>query len=349
MVGPLDVETPWSHPVKAAVLTELKPLEEGPLVLEEVDTPEPGLGQVLIRVAACGVCRSNLHMIEGDWAPDTPTFLPIVPGHEVVGTIETVGQGVDGLAVGDRVGVQPLWSTCGRCRYCLSARDELCQAKEITGESVDGGYAEYVLATAAHTHVLPDELGFAEAAPLFCPGITAYNALSRAGITPVSRVAVFGIGGVGHMVVQLAVLAGATVYAVARGQNHLDLARELGATPVSATDADPVQVLDGEGGMDVSLVFAPSSAVLAQAVAATRPGGTIVLGVHADLGEVPFPDEKTIVGSVLGNRQQMREVLDLAAAGRIRAQVQTFTLDQAGEALAALKAGEVRARAVIVL
>jgi alcohol dehydrogenase, propanol-preferring len=336
--------------MKAVVLESLAPIDQGPLVVREVERPAAGNGQVVVEVAACGVCRSNLHMIEGDWASGgTPSHTPIIPGHEVVGTVFEIGPNVEHLSVGDRVGVMPLWSTCGYCEFCVAGLDHLCQSKDITGESVDGGYAEYMLATAAHTYLLPDEVAFEDAAPLFCPGITAYGSVSKARLTPGKKVAVFGIGGVGHLVLQMAGLTGADVFAVSRGRNHLDLAEELGATGVDAGRGDPADALQRLGGMDASIVFAPSDAVVAQAVRATRPGGTVVLGINADPGTLPFAQEKVVVGSLLGTRQQMREVLKLAAAGKIKAQCQPFALDDATKALTALKQGEVRARAVLMV
>jgi propanol-preferring alcohol dehydrogenase len=333
--------------VKAVVLESLRPVEEAPLRVRELDTPTPGPGQVLVKVSSCGVCRSNLHMIEGDWAPATPSKLPIIPGHEVVGAVAELGEGVDWLTVGDRVGVQPLFSTCGRCEYCVTGREQLCQAKEITGETVDGGYAEYILATAAHTYVLPDGLSEVDAAPLFCPGITAYGSLSKARLAPGRTVAVFGVGGVGHLVLQMAGLYGAEVFAVTRGREHQELAEELGATVVDG-NRDPGDALARRGGVDASIVFAPSSAVLAEAVRATKPGGIVVMGAEGTVGALPFVDEKTVVGSVLGTREQMRDVLRLAAAGKVRAYCEPFPLEDAAEALTRLKQGKIRARAVLV-
>lgn len=336
--------------MKAVVLESLAPIDQGPLVVREVERPAAGNGQVVLKVAACGVCRSNLHMIEGDWASGgTPSHTPIIPGHEVVGTVSEIGPNVEHLSVGDRVGVMPLWSTCGYCEFCVAGLDHLCQSKHITGETVDGGYAEYMLATAAHTYLLPDAVAFEDAAPLFCPGITAYGSVSKARLSPGKKVAVFGIGGVGHLVLQMAGLTGADVFAVSRGRNHLELAEELGATGVDAGSGDPADALQRLGGVDASIVFAPSDAVVAQAVRATRPGGTVVLGINADPGTLPFAQEKVVVGSLLGTRQQMREVLKLAEAGKIKAQCQPFALDDATKALTALKQGEVRARAVLMV
>lgn len=333
----------------AIVLDTPGPLESGVIHGGEIADPHPGPGQIVVKVVACGVCRSNLHMIEGDWVRyGVPAFTPIIPGHEVVGRVVEVGSQVDWIGPGDRVGVQPLWSTCGHCPYCLTGRDQLCATKQITGETVHGGYAEYMLATAAHAHPVPDSIDDIEAAPLFCPGITGYNAVSKAAPHPGSTLAVFGVGGVGHMVIQFAVLAGADVYAVARAPEHLQLAEELGAHPVDATGGDPASVFACLGGVDAAVMFAPSDRVLHQAIEAVKPGGTVVLGVHAQVGELPFADEKRLVGSVIGSRQQMREVLALAAAGKVRAHCETYALDDAVEALSRLKRGEVRARAVLV-
>ncbi len=336
--------------MKAFVLTRTDPIEAHPLELREMKTPAPGPGQILLRVTACGVCRSNLHMIEGEWVDGgVPAKLPIVPGHEVVGRVAAVGEGVEAFKQGDRAGIQPLWSSCGRCRYCLTGREPLCPAKHITGETVDGGYAEYVLATAAHTYPVPASLPDVEAAPLFCPGITAYGAVAKAELAPGKTVALFGMGGVGHLVLQLARLHGAEVTVVSRSERHRKLAEKLGAArTVDASAGEPGALLAADGGVDAAIVFAPSSAVAGQAVAAIRPGGVVVLGAAAEIGPLPFTEEKRVVGSLLGSRQQMLEVLDLAAAGRIRSVCEEFPLDRAEDALLRLKRGEVEARAVLV-
>ncbi|HZS38259.1 MAG TPA: alcohol dehydrogenase catalytic domain-containing protein [Polyangia bacterium] len=336
--------------MKAVILEKPAPLESHPLRVIDAPMPRPGRGELLVRVTACGVCRSNLHMIEGDWVTaGVPAKLPIIPGHEIVGQVADVGEGVTAFAVGARVGLQPLWSSCGRCRYCLTGREPLCRDKQITGETRDGGYAEYVLANEAHTYAVPGALDDVEAAPLFCPGVTAWSAVQKARLQPGQRVAVFGIGGVGHLALELARLTGAETIAVSRGRRHLAVAERLGARPLDASKGDPAGVLAREGGVDASIVFAPSSAVARQAIAATRPGGIIVIGVNADLGAVPFVDEKEIVGSLIGSRQQMREVLALAAAGKVKAVCEPFPLTQAEAALGALARGDLEARAVLVI
>jgi propanol-preferring alcohol dehydrogenase len=335
--------------MRAIVLDRTNPIESHPLRMTDVPIPQPTHDEIVVRMSACGVCRSNLHMIEGDWvAAGVPAKSPIVPGHEIVGRVTAVGERVTTFAVGARVGIQPLWSSCGRCEYCLTGREQLCSTKQITGETVDGGYAEYVLAKEAHAYALPDAIADIEAAPLFCPGVTAYAAVAKARLAPGRRVAVFGIGGVGHMALQIARLTGADTIAVSRGGQHLRLAERLGARTLDASRTDAASILRKEGGVDASIVFAPSSTVVRQAIAATRPGGIVVIGVEADLGPFAFVEGKTIVGSVIGSRQQMREVLALAAAGKLKAIVETFRLAQAEVALAHLKRGEIEARAVLV-
>lgn len=336
--------------MRAVLLETPGPIDGHPLRVTDVDTPKPGPGQLLVKVSACGVCRSNLHMVEGDWLPSNPAFTPIIPGHELVGTVADLGPAVTTFATGDRVGVMPLWSTCMRCELCLTGREQLCQSKHITGETVHGGYAEYVLAVAEHTYAVPDNLGDAEAAPLFCPGITAYGSVAKAELSPTRSVAVFGIGGVGHVVLQMAALYGGEVVAVTRSQEHRDLALEVGATRVvDATNGDPGEKIANQGGVDATIVFAPSSASVRQALTATKPGGIVIVGVNAELGALPFADEKTVVGSLLGSRFEMQEVLRLASEGKLRTITETHDLDQAEKVLRRLKDGKVRGRAVLLV
>jgi propanol-preferring alcohol dehydrogenase len=336
--------------MKAVLLHEPGPLDSHPLRIADIDVPEPGPGQLLVKVTACGVCRSNLHMIEGDWLPANPAFTPIVPGHELVGTVAALGPGVTTFAVGDRVGVMPLWSTCMRCEYCLTGREQLCQTKQITGETVHGGYAEYMLSIADHTYAVPDNLSDAEAAPLFCPGITAYGSVAKARLNASRSVAVFGIGGVGHVVLQMAALSGAEVIAISRSQQHRELALEVGATRVvDPADGRAGELIASQGGVDAAIVFAPSDASVREALTAVKPGGSVIIGVNTHLGALPFADEKTVVGSLLGSRFDMQEVLRLASAGKLRTITESYPLDQAEDVLRRLKDGKVRARAVLMV
>lgn len=324
------------------------PLIEKPLQWVETDRPEPGPGQILIEVVACGVCRSNLHMIEGDWVEGgVPAISPIVPGHEVTGRVAAVGEGVSQFGVGDPVGVQPLWWTCEECEFCTSGREQLCHSRIITGEHVDGGYGQFMLAHAAHTYAVPQSLDLIEAAPLFCPGITAYGAVDKLDVGPGNIVAVFGLGGVGHMAVQMAVLTGAEVVAVGRTPEHLDVARELGAArTVDSTDPDAMAAIAGTA--DAVLTFAGSDAVTVQALRTLKWGGTLINGVPIKLDEFHFNMGQTIKASILGSRDQMRTVLRLAEEGKIRSVVETFAMDEAQQALERLAAGSLRSRAVLV-
>jgi propanol-preferring alcohol dehydrogenase len=336
--------------LKAAVLHEVGPIEKDPLIIEDVSVPAVNRGQVRIKVEACGVCRSNLHMVEGDWVNHgVPARLPIIPGHELVGRIEAVGEGVESVRIGDSVGVQPLYSSCGRCEFCTTGRENLCQSKHITGETVDGGYAEFIIADSGHVYPVPGNLTAGEAAPLFCAGLTAYSAVKKAKLSPIKRVAVFGVGGVGHMVLQFARMYGAEVVAVSKAEQHLKLAEQLGAWRViDSGKVDPATELKRIGGVDASIVFAPSSTLVEQAVRSTKLNGTIVIGVWCTIGEFAFPDEKRIVGTAIGSRQAMREVLRLAAAGRIKPVIDEYKLEEANQVLATLKQREVKARAVLV-
>jgi propanol-preferring alcohol dehydrogenase len=332
----------------AAVLRAPGPVENQPLDCIEVPEPVPGPGEVAITVLACGVCRSNLHMVEGDWLPATPAALPIIPGHEVVGRVKALGPGVDNLSVGDRIGVQPIWSTCGVCGHCISGHEQLCRLRQITGETRDGGYAEVMLANAAYAYRIPDSLADTEAAPLFCPGITAYGAVKKARLRPGQRVAVFGIGGVGHLALQMAGLTGAHVNAVSRSLKARTLAEQLGAGGAYVPAGAEGGLALRDGSQDAAIVFAPSDHAVAEALRVIKPGGRVVLGVAQSVGVMDIGDEKTVVGTVLGTRQDMAEVLDLAVEGKLHAVHEDFPLSEANQVLQRLKTGQLHGRAVLV-
>jgi propanol-preferring alcohol dehydrogenase len=332
--------------VRAAVLRRPAPIADSPLVLEEVPDPLPAPGEVLIRVRACGVCRSNLHMVQGEWMPASPAHLPIIPGHEVVGEVVAIGASVSTLRVGDRVGVQPLWSTCRSCEHCLTGTEPRCRQRQITGETRDGGFAELMLADAGSAFPIPDGLADTEAAPLLCPGVTAFGAVRKAAVSPGQRVGVFGIGGVGHVVIQLAALAGAEVTAVTGTATHAALAQELGAHHVRTPAGQGSPLPDGT--LDSTIVFAPSAGAVAEAVRVTKPGGRIVLGVPAPLSPLDVGDEKVVLTTVLGSRRDVGQVLDLAARGMLRIVHSDHLLHEVNQVLGQLAAGNVTARAVLV-
>jgi propanol-preferring alcohol dehydrogenase len=332
--------------MKAQLCTRIDKIENHPLTYTTVPDPAPAFDQVLIKVKACGVCYSNLHMIEGELQQfGVPAKLPIIPGHEVTGEVAQVGASAKGLQVGDRVGVQVLWNTDGTCEFCLSGRENLCPNRQTTGEVVDGGYAEYMVAPAAFTHRLPDNLGFEESASLFCPGVTAYHAIRRANIKVGQKVAVIGIGGVGHMSLQFAKLAGAETIAVDTSEDKLKLAQEIGADhTVNATEFDDFAA---KSRPDVILVHAPSSKAVAQAFRLIKRGGTILMGVCGD-APILFPEEHTIIESVIGTRQEMNEVLRLASLGWVHVDWTRYSLSEALDVLIKLKQGKIVGRAILV-
>jgi len=329
--------------MRAEVLHKVNPIEERPLVAEIVPNPILGPDGVLIRVKACGVCRSNLHMIEGTWVGrGLPGKLPIIPGHEISGVVEDVGRDVETWQVGQRVGVQVLHDSCRSCEYCLTGREHLCLSRNATRETVDGGYAEFIAAPWDFIYPLPENIGFEEAAPLFCPGVTAYRAVKRAGVSSGQKVAVIGIGGVGHMALQFAKLAGADVTAVDVSEENLKLALEL-----DAEDAVLANEFEKLGKFDVVMVHTPSQQAVDQAVKSVKRGGTILMAVFGNVN-IDFSEEYTVKTSVIGPRIDMLKVLNLASKGKVRVKLfGSFKLEEANDVLLKLKKGEVVGRAVL--
>ena len=269
--------------MKAQLLTRIDKIENHPLIYTTVKDPVPESDQVLIKVKACGVCYSNLHMIEGELKQfGVPAKLPIIPGHELTGEIEETGDLAKGFQRGDRVGVQVLWKTDGTCEFCLSGRENLCLKRQTTGEVVDGGYAEYMTAPAAFVHRLPDNLGFDESASLFCPGITGYHAVKRANVRFGQKVAVIGIGGVGHMMLQFAKLAGAETIAVDTSDAKLKLAQDIGADH-ALTPMQLDEYVLNTGRPDTVMVHAPSQKAVEQALRIVKRGGTVLMGICGDV------------------------------------------------------------------
>lgn len=333
------------------VLNKTAPIETKPLKLTDISTPKFNNDEILMKITACGVCRSNLHLIEGDWLKyGIPPKLPIIPGHEIVGIVEAVGSNVTMFAKGERMGIQPLYNACGHCDYCLTGREHLCDARQITGDTEDGGYAEYIRVPANFAYKIPDGIDDLHAAPLFCPGVTAYRAVKQADLSPGKRVVIFGIGGVGHLALQISKLYGAKVTAITRSKMHLNLASRLGADAViSPQEEDVVQSMQKIGFADSAIIFAPAKEVISQAIRSVKKGGTIVMGVFGSIGdEFMFVDEKVIKGSVIGSRKDMKEVLALAAEGSIQVICEKYPLRDANEVLEKLKIGKVEARAVLV-
>jgi len=334
--------------MKAAVIQEFKQ----PLVLQDVDIPVPGADEVLIKVEACGVCHSDLSIADNDW-PQLKRIIkkPLIPGHEVVGRVVKAGDKVQHLQAGDRVGVAWLHWSCGTCEFCQEGLENLCPNQAITGGSVDGGYAEYIKAKASHAISVPAALDPAAAAPLFCAGVTVYRAVKNAGVQAGQRVAVFGVGGLGHLAVQIAQTLGAKVIAVDVANDKLELAKELGADEViNAANEDVLKIFRAMGGVHAALVTSSAKAAYNQAFYAVRSAGTLmVVGLPAE--ELSFPAilmrEIKIRSVATGTRIDLRETLNLAAQGRIRCLIETSNLSKVNEIFNQMRRGQIRGRIVI--
>lgn len=336
--------------MNAAVLHESK----RPLAIEEVPRPQPGAHEVLIEIEACGVCHSDLHVADGDWSQLAGIVKkPLILGHEIVGRVLEKGGEVRHLQIGDRVGVPWVHWTCGQCEFCREGNENLCVKQQITGVTVDGGYAELVKAPASHALKVPDGLSSVEAAPLFCAGVTVYRALKQSRISPGQRLAVFGVGGLGHLAVQVGRGLGAEVTAVDIAEEKLALAKSLGASTVlNAASTDVVKELRGKGGVHVALVTSASKAAYRMAFYCVRPTGALLaVGLPAD--DICFPPilmaagEVRIQASAVGTRQDLHEVLAMAAAGKVHCQVATRPLAQANEVLEELRRGQICGRMVL--
>ncbi len=336
--------------MKAALLDNFG----NPLRVGDTPRPLPLPDEVLVRVEACGVCHSDLQLARGDWPHvKAKTPLPAILGHEAVGRVVGMGREARGVEPGDRVGVGWLYSTCGACEQCADGAENLCLDRKVTGIAAPGGFAEFLRIRASHAIRIPDALAPEQAAPFFCAGLTVYHACKKAEIHAGQRVAVFGIGGLGHLAVQLAVHAGAEVTAVDVSDAKLDFARRLGARRVvHAAAADAAKQLAEGNGPHVAMVTAPSKSAYDLAFRTLRRRGTLaVVGIpdenlsfHADdmvIGEFK------IVGSAVGTRQEIREVLALAAAGKLRCAVETRVLADINDVFARMQRGEILGRVVL--
>jgi propanol-preferring alcohol dehydrogenase len=340
--------------MQAMVLTKLAPIETRPLKLMSIDKPTiKGRTGLLLEIEACGVCRSNLHLIEGDWKRyGAPSHLPLVPGHEVVGIVKKAEDGVKWVRVGDRVGIQPLFRSCLRCEYCMEGRENLCESAEITGETVQGGYAEYIPAFEEFVTRIPDNLDPEHAAPLFCPGITAYKAVKVSEPAAGKTIGIFGIGGVGHLAIQIAKMHGARVVASSRAKKHIDLSKKLGADNVFVYEESQEYFLknlkEQEGLLDSAIVFAPSDKVIETAIRSVKKGGAVVLGVRGNVFNFPTFEEKIVKGSVIGTRKDMADLVGMASSSGLQVIIETHRLVEANKVLERLKKSQVEARAVLI-
>ena len=329
--------------MRAWVVERPGPVGDGPLRAVTLPDPEPRAGEVRIRVTACGVCRTDLHLAEGDLAPRRPRT---VPGHEVVGVVDAVGAGSERFEQGERIGIAWLRGTCGRCRWCRTGRENLCLAAAFTGWDADGGYAEQAVVPEAFAYRLPDPLDDVTAAPLLCAGIIGYRALVRAEVPPGGRLGIYGFGASAHVVAQVAIAQGATVHVITRSPEAQALALELGAA--SAGPDVPPEPLDS------AVLFAPVGELVPVALRALDQGGTLAIaGIHlTDVPRLVYADElfrEKQVRSVTANtRADGEEFLRLAAALRVRPTVAPRPLDEAGRALADLAGGRITGAAVLV-
>ena len=332
--------------MRAMRLGRPAPIETRPLRLVERPPPEPGPGELRVRVEVCGVCRTDLHVAEGDLAPRQPE---VTPGHQVVGRVERLGPGVSAPAVGARVGIAWLRRACGACRFCARGDENLCLAPSFTGWDADGGFAELAVAPAAFVYELPETLPAEQAAPLLCAGIIGYRAYRRSGARPGARLGLWGFGASAHIAIQVARHEGCEVYVFSRAVLHGELARELGATWVGGSfDAPPAP-------LDAAILFAPAGELVPAALERLDRGGTLaVAGIH--LSDVPPLDyqrhlfqERTLTSVTANTRADGRALLALAGAIPIRTRTRAYPLEAANEALADLKHDRLQGAALLDL
>lgn len=336
--------------MRAAVVNEF----HQKLEVKELPIPQVGHGEVLVRVKTCGVCHTDLHAAHGDW-PVKPK-LPLIPGHEGVGVVEKLGEGVTSLKIGDRVGIPWLFSACGECEYCLTGWETLCKQQLNGGYSADGAYAEYCVAPAAYVARIPDELGDVDAAPILCAGVTTYKALKVANVKPGEWVAIYGIGGLGHIALQYAKAMGYNVVAVDIHPEKLELASKLGAdVTVNSSETDPVQAIQEQvGGVHGAISVAVTKKAFEQAYKSVRRGGSLVV-VGLPNAELPIPifdtvlNGVTVKGSIVGTRKDMQEALDFAARGKVKAIIETQPLAKINEVLERMEKGQINGRVVLTM
>jgi alcohol dehydrogenase, propanol-preferring len=333
--------------MKAAVVPELG----AKLEIREVPVPEPGPGQVLVRMQASGLCHTDIHAASGDW-PVKPEP-PFIPGHEGVGTIEKLGAGAGLHKIGERVAIAWLGSACGHCAHCVSGWETLCESQQNSGYSVNGAWAQYAVADDRYVVTVPDAVTSFDAAPLTCAGVTTFKAVKVSQIQPGETTAVFGIGGLGHLAVQYARILGGRVIAVDIADAKLDLARELGADHVvNARQADPAEAIRDLGGADVAVSLATSPRAFEQAFGSLRRGGRLICVALPAEGTMSVPifdtviGGKSIIGSIVGTRKDLADVFALHAAGRTKVIAQACQLEDVNICIDDILASRVPARIV---
>jgi propanol-preferring alcohol dehydrogenase len=344
---PALAETGVAATYRAAVVHDFAE----PLLVEEVPRVPLEPGQIRVRVEATGLCHTDIHAAHGDW-PVKPAP-PFVPGHEGVGVVVELGAGVTEVAIGDRVAMPWLGYACGTCDYCVSGWETLCLEQKNMGYSIDGGFGEYATAYARYVVKVPEGVDPFDAAPLTCAGVTTYKALKVAGTRPSDLVAIFGVGGLGHLAIQYAAIAGGRVVAVDLIDEKLELSRELGAEfTVNAAKEDPVEAIQRLGGADQAIALAVSPKSFEQAYRSLRRGGTLVFVALPAENEMKLPifetvlNGITVIGSIVGTRTDLREVFELHAAGKTKVEREIRPLDEVNQAIEDVEAGHIPARIV---
>ena len=332
--------------MQAMVLEQTGPIDASPLVLRDVPDPQPAPGQVRLRVHCCALCRTDLHVIEGDLPRQK---LPLIPGHQIVGRVDRLGDDCRRLRVGQRIGVAWLRYTCGRCRWCRSGRENLCDASAYTGYHADGGYAQYALVPEDFAYPIPAGLGDVEAAPLLCGGIIGYRALQRANVPDRGRLLLVGFGSSAHIVLQLALQRGYEGFVLSRTKSHRQLARGMGAVWAGADPADlPTR-------MDSAILFAPAGALVPPVLAALDKGGTLALaGIHlSDVPQLNYQQhlyhERDVRSVTSNTRDDGRRLLAEAAGAALQLHTTSYRLDQANQALDDLKHSRIDGTGVLVM
>ena len=330
--------------MRAWVVREPAPIDEGPMKFVERDEPRPGPGEVRVRVATCGVCRTDLHLAEGDLSPHGPD---VVPGHEIVGMVDLAGPGTSRFRVGDRIGIAWLRRTCGDCRFCRRGDENLCVTPSFTGWDADGGYAEFAVVDEHYAYAIPPSFSDEEAAPLLCAGIIGFRALRRAALPPGGRLGIYGFGASAHLAAQVALAQGASVYVMTRAEQARRLATDLGATWVGDTFDEPPHLLDA------AITFAPVGEIVPVALRALDRGGTLAIaGIHlSDIPVLSYAEhlfqERRVCSVTANTRRDGEEFLDIAAEIGIKVETTSYPLAEADTALAQLAHDEVTGAAVL--
>ena len=329
--------------MRAMILERPRPVGEAPLHLNELRTPTPGPGEILVRIRCCGICHTDLHTVEGDL--QLPK-LPVVPGHQIVGIVDAVGSGAQIFKKGDRVGIPWLHSTDNQCEYCRRGLENLCDHAQFTGYHVNGGYADYTVVHENYAYRIPEVFSDENAAPLLCAGIIGYRSYRLSGVQSGQRLGLYGFGASAHLVLQFARHQGCEVYVFTRTPIHRDLAQRLGAAWIGSAEDTPPHPLDA------SIIFAPAGALVPQALRVLRKAGTLTLA-GITMSTIPAMDysllyQERVIRSVANStRQDAREFLQLAAEVPVHTDVELFDLDQANQALQALKKSKIKAAAVL--